>query len=117
MVFNVKINPQSTERSTQDSTQLFEKKKGLLVCSLKVPSVLKHKVEIEILLRENKIDMLALNETNISEKVCDTLISIDGYNHECYDRNGGGVLFYIKDTITYDLPYLTVTLNQTVWKQ
>ena len=104
MVFNVKTNPKSTDRSTQDSTGLFDKKKGLLICSLSAPSLLKPKVEIEMLLRENKIDILALNETKISETVCDSLISIEGYNHEHYDknRNGGGVLVYIKDTITYD---------------
>ena len=57
-----------------------------------------------MLLRENKIDILALNEAKISETVCDSLIIIEGYNHEHYDRNrhGGGVLVYIKDTITYD---------------
>ena len=57
-----------------------------------------------MLLRENKIDILALNETKISETVCDPLISIEGYNNERYNRNrhGGGVLVYIKDTITYD---------------
>ena len=71
---------------------------------LNAPSLLKHKVEIEMFLRENKIDILALNETQISETVCDSLISIEGYNHERYDRNrhGGGVLFYTKDTITYN---------------
>ena len=66
--------------------------------------MLKHKVEIEMLLRENKIDILALNEAKISETVCHSLIIIEGYNHECYDRNshGGEVLVYMKDTITYD---------------
>ena len=104
MVFNVKTNPQGTDTSAQDSTRLFYKKKGLLICSLNAPSMLKHKVETEIPLRENKIDILALNETKIRETVCDSLISTDGYNHESYDRNrhGGGVLIYIKDTITYD---------------
>ena len=55
-----------------------------------------------MLLRENKIDILALNEAKISETVCDSLIIIEGYNHEHYDRNrhGGEVLVYIKDTIT-----------------
>ena len=64
--------------------------------------MLKHKSEIEMLLRENKIDILALNETKIDEVVSDSLIGIDGYNHECFDRNrhGGGVLVYVKDTIT-----------------
>ena len=104
MVFNVKTNPKSIDSLKQDSTRLFDKKKGLLIYSLNAPSLLKHKVEIEMLLRENKIDILALNETKINETVCDSLISIEGYNHECYDRNrhGGGVLVYIKDTITYD---------------
>ena len=78
MVFNVKTNPKSIDRSTQDSTWLFDKKKGLLSCSLNVPSLLKHKVEIEMLLRENKIDILALNEAKISETVCDSLIIIEG---------------------------------------
>ena len=66
--------------------------------------MLKHKSEIEMLLRENKIDILALNETKIDEVVSDSLIDIDGYNHERFDRNrhGGGVLVYVKDTITYD---------------
>ena len=65
---------------------------------------MKHKVEIEMLLRENKIDILALNETKISETACDSVIIIKGINHERYDRNrhGGEVLVYIKDTITYD---------------
>ena len=104
MVFNVKTNHKSIDRSTQDSTWLFDKKKGLLICSLNGPSLLKHKVEIEMLLRENKIDILALNEAKISETVCDSLIIIEGYNHERYDRNRhrGGVLVYFKGTITYD---------------
>ena len=57
-----------------------------------------------MLLRENKIDILALNETKICDIVSDALISIDGYNHERCDRNrhGGGVLVYIKNTIAYD---------------
>ena len=104
MVFNAKTSSKSIDRSTQESTRQFDKKKGLLICSLNAPFLLKHKVKIEMLLRENKINILALNETKISETVCDSLINIEGYNHERYDRNryGGGVLVYIKDTITYD---------------
>ena len=57
-----------------------------------------------MLLRENKIDILALNETKICDIVSDALLSIDGYNNERCDRNrhGGGVLVYIKNTIAYD---------------
>ena len=54
--------------------------------------------------RENKIDIIALNETTIDEIVDDSFISIDGYFHERHDRNrhGSRVLIYIKDTITYE---------------
>ena len=78
----------------------------LIKCSL-----LKHKSEIEMLLRDNKIDILALNETKIDEIVDDSLINIDGYFHERHDRNrhGGGVLIYIKDAITYEKPQIDDT--------
>ena len=81
--------------------------------------MLKHKSEIEILLRENKIDILALNKTKIDEVVSDSLTGIDGYNQERFDRNrhGGGVLVYIKDTITYDrlhMNYLELDSLETV---
>ena len=93
-----------SDKSSQTSTKLFDRKRGLLICSLNAPSLLKHKSEIEMLLRDNKIDILALNETKIDEIADDSLISIDGYFHERHDRNrhGGGVLIYIKDTITYE---------------
>ena len=93
-----------SDRSSEPDTRLFGKKKGLLICSLNAPSLLKHKVEIEMLLRENEIDILALNETTICDIVSDSLISIDGYNHERCNRNrhGGGVLVYIKNTIACD---------------
>ena len=60
----------------------FCQKERLLICSLNAPSLLKQKPEIEMLLRENKIDILALNETKIDEIVDDSLVSIDGYLHE-----------------------------------
>ena len=92
------------DKSSQTSTKLFDRKRGLLICSLNAPSLLKHKSEIEMLLKDNKIDILALNETKIDEIVDDSLISIDKYFHERHDRNrcGGDVLIYIKDTIIYE---------------
>ena len=106
------LSTHDSDKSSQTSTKLFDRKRGLLVCSLNAPSLLKHKSEIEMLLRDNKIDILALNETKIDEIVDDSLISIDGYFHERHDRNrhGGGVLnIYIKDTITYEKPQIDDT--------
>ena len=116
MVFIVKTNPKGIDRSTQDSTWLFDKKKGLLICSLNAPSLLKHKVEIEMLLRENKIDILALIETKISETVCDSLIIIEGYiamSAMTEIRMEEKYLFILKTPLLM-IGYLTVILNQTV---
>ena len=75
-----------SDKSSQTSIKLFDRKRRLLICSLNALSLLKHKSEIEMLLRDSKIDILALNEIKIDEIVDDSLISIDGYFHERHDR-------------------------------
>ena len=59
----------------------------MLICSLNVNSLLKHKPEIEVLLHDNNIDK------------CQT--DTDGYHHERFDRNRheGGVCVYVKNTV------------------
>ena len=47
------------------SAKAIGKKSGSLICSLNAPSLLKHKDEIEVLLNENRIDILAVNETKL----------------------------------------------------
>ena len=76
-----------------------------MICSLNAPSLLKHKDEIEMLLHDNKIDILALNETKLDETISKCHTEIEGYNHERYDRNrhGGGVCIYLKSSINYEL--------------
>ena len=78
---------------------------------LNAPSLLKYKDEIDILLNENHIDILALNETRLAPFVSDSHIMINNYSKPARcDRNrqGGGVAVYVKDTISYktrnDLP-------------
>ena len=80
------------------SQKLFERKKGLLICSLNASSLLKHKDEIEMLLCANNIDILALNETKVDETISICRTEIDGYNHERFDRNrhGGRGLYLYK---------------------
>ena len=76
-----------------------------MICSLNAPSLLKHKDEIEMLLHDNKIDILALNETKLDETISKCHTEIDGYNHERYDHNrhGGGVCIYLKSSINYEV--------------
>ena len=77
----------------------------MLICSLNVPSLLKHKPEIEVLLHDNNIDILALNETKLDPNILKCHTDINGYHHERFDRNrhGGGVCIYIKNTISYEV--------------
>ena len=46
---------------------------------------------------------MAINETKLSSDIPDSIIAINGFELERLDRNkhGGGVAFYIKDTINY----------------
>ena len=76
-----------------------------MICSLNALSLLKHKDEIEMLLHDNKIDILALNETKLDETISKCHTKIDGYNHEQYDHNrhGRGVCIYLKSSIDYEV--------------
>ena len=60
-------------------------KRGLLICSLNAPLLRKHKDEIEVLMRENKIDIFAINETKFDSKTKDEQVSVEGYNIISYD--------------------------------
>ena len=62
--------------------KFIDRKKDLLICSLNVVSLLKHKDEIERLLTDNKIDILAVNETRLDPTVHKNLIQISGNNYE-----------------------------------
>ena len=77
---------------------LGNSKRGLLICSLNAPSLRKHK-ELKVLMRENKIDILALNETKLDSKTEEDQVSIPGHTVLRCDRNfhGGGVAIYLRD--------------------
>ena len=83
---------------------LGSSKRGLLIFSLNAPSLRKHKDEIEVLMRENKIDILALNETKLDSKIEEEQVSIPGYTVLRCDRNshGGGVAIYFRDTLNFE---------------
>ena len=77
----------------------------MLICSLNAPSLRKHKDEIEVLMRENKIDVFAINETKLDSKTKDEQVSVEGYNILRCDRNshGGSVAIYLRDTLNFEL--------------
>ena len=68
---------------------------------LNIASLPKHFDEISLMLRDKKIDILALNETRLDSSISDDLVSIDGYDLIRADRNrnGGGVCIYARCNI------------------
>ena len=79
-------------------------KKGLLICSLNAPSLLRHKDEISILIKENKVDVIASNKTKLDKKIADDAIAIDDFilKHLDKNRHGGGVAIYIRETLNFE---------------
>ena len=55
-------------------------------------------------MRENKIDVFAINETKLDSKTKDEQVSV-GYNILRCDRNsyGVGVAIYLRDTLNFEL--------------
>ena len=52
---------------------------------------------------KQQIDILAINETKLDSNIPMGLISLEGYNWVSMNRNrfGGGVGFYIRNTIDF----------------
>ena len=101
------LNNYSSKQSDDSDLNFIRKlgfKRGLLICSLNAPSLTKHKDEIEVLVRDNKIDIFIINETTLDEKIKDERVSIVGYNLLRRDRNrhGGGVTIFLRETLNFE---------------
>ena len=55
-------------------------RKDLLICSLNAESLVKHKDEIEILAVENKLDIIAVNETKLESTIDDDSLVKPGFH-------------------------------------
>ena len=76
---------------------------------MNIVSLRKHKHELEVILRENDIDIIGLSETRLNEQIKDSEVNITCYCifRNDRDENGGGVVLYVKES----LPYPTVKLK------
>ena len=86
-----------------------KKGNGLKIAALNIVSLRKHRHELNVLLHENDIDIIALSETRLSGKIKDPEVSIDGYKIFRHDRDekGGGVAIYLKVQIPDPLQIIT----------
>ena len=97
-------------------TECLGFRKGMVVASLNINSLLRHHDELSNFLFEKGFHVLALNETKLDSKISKDLLKIENYKIERCDRNreGGGIALYIKDGIKYhvskDLPEKSLEL-------
>ena len=79
--------------------------RGFKIAALNINSLSAHIDELKAYLCSGCIDILAVNETRLDQSFPNNLVSIPGYNLERRDRNrnGGGIAFYIRDAINYEL--------------
>jgi exonuclease III len=70
---------------------------------LNVNSLLKHIDEIQVILEKHPLDILAINESKIDDSISDNEINISGYAlcQKDRNRNGGGVVLYIRDCFSF----------------
>ena len=65
--------------------------------------MLKHKDETEVLLNENRIDILAVNETELDKSILDLYITIENYSEPIRcdrNRHRGGIAVFVKESIS-----------------
>lgn len=81
--------------------QSFPKQRGFKMASLNVVSLVKHYDEINLIMSDKVLDVLALNETRLNSTINDGIIHIEGYDLIRNDRSrqGGGVCIYLRNTI------------------
>ena len=96
--------PSAISHNSSESQELgLGHRKGMVIASVNVNSLLLHIDEIRTLVKDLGIHILAINETKLDENIHDDLVSIEAYTMRRCDcnRHGGGLAIYIRDSI-YD---------------
>ena len=73
--------------------------RGFKIASLNINRLTAHIDELRILLHDQKIDVLAIQETKLDESNLDSEVYIPGYELVRRDRlsdHGGGICFYLE---------------------
>ena len=77
--------------------------RGLKIACININSLLKNIDQLCIMLENNRLDILAIDETKIDNTISDNEISIPGYHHIRKDRSThcGGVLLYARESLSF----------------
>ena len=95
--------------------QHLDIKKGMLIASLNINGLRCHSEEIQLLLEDLRIHVMALNETKVDPEYPGELTNIPGFEHKQRKRTcrSGGVSVYIRDSVNIldDVIYLKTILS------
>ena len=96
----------------------FIGKKGLHFLHINIRSLIPKLPELRHLVYETKAAVIAISESWLDETISDGDIRVDGYSvlRRDRNRNGGGVLVFIKDGLAFNRrPDLEVDGLETLW--
>ena len=112
------LTPTSDTAASGRCHQHLGFKKGMAIASLNINGLRSHLDEVQLLIRDLGIHILALNETKLDPEFPKELAGVAGYQQERLDRtcNGGGVSIYIRDSTSTNvvLISLLMTWNSSV---
>ena len=76
--------------------------RGFKIAFLNICSLTCHYDELCVFMEDRTIDILGLNETRLDNTIADSQIDIEGYDilRRDRNRNGGGVAFYVAQSLT-----------------
>ena len=76
--------------------------RGFKIALLNVNSLTKHIDELKVFMENKPLDVLAINESKLDLVDSDWLVNLEGYIvHRDRNKHGGGVCFYLRNTITF----------------
>ena len=78
-------------------------RKGMVIGSINVNSLLLHIDEVGELIKDKGFHILAINETKLDSTITDSLLGVDGYalHRRDRDRHGGGVAVYVRESLKH----------------
>ena len=105
---SVELNPGPNQNIQNLNQWGVFSKRGLHLLHLNINSLLPKIDELRSIAKQSNAAVIGITESKLDSSVCDSEISIDGYDVIRYDRNrrGGGVSCFVKSTICFNQKFL-----------